>query len=196
MDLFTNPLPQTITVNGKDFPIATDFRVWVRFDCLTERKTMGPDTLAEVLALVFPERVLPERVLPDSLSETLSALFRFYACGEDGNKKRKSTPRSQKRVVSFSHDSPLIYAAFLAQYGIDLTRENLHWWKFRALFDGLNEHQKICEVVGWRAADLSKIKDKERRAFYRKMQEIYKLPDTRSIDEIEQDNIKCLAAFF
>lgn len=191
MDLFTSPLPQTITVNGKDFPIATDFRVWVRFDCLTERKTLDPDTLAEVLALVFTECVLP-----DSLSDTLSALFRFYACGEDGSKRRKSTPGSQKRVVSFAHDSPLIYAAFMAQYGIDLTRENLHWWKFRALFDGLNEHQKICEVVGWRAADLSKIKDKERRAFYRKMQEIYKLPDTRSIDEIEQDNIKCLAAFF
>ena len=94
MDLFTGDLPDKITVCGENYPINTDFKVWVRLDALMERKTLDPAALAEVLALVFPERVLPDRILPDSLSETLSALFRFYACGEDGNKKRKSTPKS------------------------------------------------------------------------------------------------------
>lgn len=191
MDLFCGELPDKITVCGKDYQINTDFRVWVRFDAFTERKVLDPVEIAEVLAPIFPKRVLP-----GNIADTFSELFRFYACGETQGKKQKNTNRSKKRVVSFLHDSRLIYAAFMAQYGIDLMRAKLHWWLFRALFDGLHDNQKICEVIGYRAADISKIKDKERKAFYRRMQDFYKLPDTRSIDEIEQDNLENLAKFF
>lgn len=190
-DLFGGKLPDTITVCGKSYPINTDFRVWVRFDALTEQKSFAPAALADLLGLIFHERVLP-----DSLEDTMGELFRFYACGEEKEKKRKNASVSQKRVVSFSHDAQFVYAAFMAQYHIDLTTARLHWWLFRALFDGLHDNQKICEVMRYRAADISKIKSKEQKAFYRNMQRLYKLPDTRSAEEIERDNTDSLAAFF
>ncbi len=188
MDLFCGELPDKITVCGEDFPIRTDFRVWVRFGQITEQSRSVKD-FTVALPLVFVNKTLPA-----SFDATLSELFRFYACGQ--TERRTKSGGSTKKVVSFTHDSALIYCAFMAQYHIDLMNENLHWWLFRALFDGLEEKNKICEIMSYRAADLSKIKDRKQKDFYRRMQRLYKLPDTRSLEEIEQENLNNLAKFF
>lgn len=188
MDLFCAELPQTVTVCGEDFPINTDFRVWMRFGQIMEHKPSFDD-FASILRLIFVNDTLPA-----SFEAALSELFRFYACGE--SERRTKSGGDTKKVVSFTHDSALIYCAFMAQYHIDLVTENLHWWLFRALFDGLEDGNKICEVMRWRAADLSKIKDRKQKDFYRRMQRLYKLPDTRSLEEIEQENLNNLAKVF
>ena len=41
--------------------------------------------------------------------------------------------------------------------------------------------------MGYRAMDLSKIKDKDMRKQYKALQEEYKLPDMRTEEEKEQD---------
>ncbi len=192
MNLFTEKIPYVVTIGNKDYEINTDFRVWVEVDELfMSQKALSPDMLVRLFRLIFPGNTLPQ-----NLSDTLSGILSFYACGENSKKKATQSSRNKKRVVSYTHDSGLIYAAFLAQYNIDLTTANLHWWKFRALFDGLNEDNKICTVIGYRSTDISQIKDKEKRKFYKKMYAYYKLPDTRSIDEIERDNIENMAKFF
>lgn len=48
----------------------------------------------------------------------------------------------------------------------------------------------------YRAVDLSTIKDKEQKAFYRKMKQIYRLPDSRSEEEKEAAMIDAFAAMF
>ena len=72
----------------------------------------------------------------------------------------------------------------MEQYKIDLQEiEYMHWWKFRALFDGLNENTEIVKIMGYRSMDLSKIKDTERRNYYKKMKRLHALPDMRTIEE-------------
>ena len=39
------------------------------------------------------------------------------------------------------YDSPYIYADFMREYGINLSTAELHWFEFRALFDGSIEYQ-------------------------------------------------------
>ena len=41
--------------------------------------------------------------------------------------------------------------------------------------------------MGYRAIDLSKIKDKEERKRYRKLKQIYALPDMRTQEQKEED---------
>ena len=87
------------------------------------------------------------------------------------------------------HDDDYIYAAFMDQYNIDLQDiEYLHWWKFKAMFKSLKEDNEIVKIMGYRSMDLSKIKDKEEKAYYKKMQELYKLPiskdEKEKLDEI------------
>lgn len=191
MDLLTKKPPDSIFVCGEKFDINTDFRIWIEVEQLfAENKQLSPEMLLRLFSLVFKEKVLPK-----SFQETLSAILSFYDCGKTLKKAGKAKGNTA-RVVSFTEDADLIYAAFLAQYGIDLTTVSLHWWKFRALFNGLTDKHKICEIMGYRALDISKIKDREQRARYRRLKEIYKLPDTRSVEEIERDNMACLEKCF
>lgn len=188
MNLFSQTIPNTVIINNAEYAIDTDFRVWVEIDrLLTQSKVITPEILAEVLKLAFADKTLPP-----TLEGALTAIIAFYGCDEAYGKKPSKRAKAQKRIVSFTHDSALIYAAFLSQYGIDLTCDTLHWWKFRVLFDALTDEHKICEVMKCRGTDAFKIKDKDRRAYVKRMQEQYRLPDNRSIEEIERDNIDAI----
>ena len=63
----------------------------------------------------------------------------------------------------------------------------MHWWKFRALFNGLNENVMFSKITGYRSMNTDKIKDKEQREYYEKMKRMYALPDNRTIEEKESD---------
>lgn len=76
----------------------------------------------------------------------------------------------------------------MQQYNIDLNKiKYMHWWKFKALFEGLNENTQIVKIMGYRAMDITKIKDKEEKARYKKLKRMYQLPDMRSIEQKEAD---------
>ena len=51
----------------------------------------------------------------------------------------------------------------------------MHWYEFRALFKGLEESCEIVKIMGYRAADISKIKYKPERERIARLQEIYKI---------------------
>ena len=58
------------------------------------------------------------------------------------------------------------------------------------MFKSLKEDNEIVKIMGYRSMKLSKIKDKEQKAYYTKMQNLYKLPvaknDQEKLEEIEQ----------
>ncbi len=58
--------------------------------------------------------------------------------------------------------------------------------------NGLKSDNKIVEIMGYRAMDLSKIKDKEMKKHYKQLQEDNKLPDMRSEEEKEEDFAEAL----
>ncbi len=184
MDLI-RPLPKTVTVSGKKVPIRTDFRSWLRFDRALEEKELP---WGKRLAMAF-SAVLLEKKLPDDLGELFSALMSFYACG----KKCASSKNGGGRVLSFSHDGDLIYAAFLSQYGVDLMRKNPHWYTFCAMLSGLSSHQVLSKIITYRSVNLADIESKAQRKFYQKMKAHFKLPDNRTAQTIEQDTANALS---
>ena len=101
-----------------------------------------------------------------------------------GKEIKKET---SKRIYSYEFDAEYIYSAFMEQYKIDLNKEHLHWWKFKALFNSLNEEVLFSKIMSYRAIDLSKIKDKDMKKYYKKMKKLYALPDLRSEEEKEND---------
>ena len=93
----------------------------------------------------------------------------------------------QKQIYSYEFDAEYIYSSFMEQYKIDLNTSHMHWWKFKALFEGLNENTQIVKIMGYRAIDLGKIKDKEEKTRYKKLKKLYALPDMRTQEEKEAD---------
>ena len=54
-----------------------------------------------------------------------------------------------EKAFDFVEDSPLIYAAFMQAYHIDLFHEQgkLHWWKFSALLSSLPSNTRFSEIL-------------------------------------------------
>lgn len=175
-------LPETVEVNGIEYPVNSDFRAGIIFE-----KILHDDELdnEEIVYTALDLYYIDER--PDNIQDALNGILYFYSCG--GKKKdQENSPKAQSinqpRIYDFDYDADYIFAAFLTQYGIDLNEiEYLHWWKFQALFKSLESHNKIVEIMGYRATDLGKIKDKKERSRIAKLKVIYAIPEHLTVED-------------
>lgn len=177
MNILVDLVPTTINIDNKEYEINSDFRNSILFELLMQDNSIGDkDKMLMALKLYYP-------VIPKNLNEAIEEMLWFYRCGKDVRKsKGNGKGKSVTQIYSFEHDDDYIYAAFMDQYSIDLQDiKYLHWWKFKAMFKSLKEDTEIVKIMGYRSMDLSKIKDKEQKSYYKKMQEVYKIPI--SIDE-------------
>ena len=102
----------------------------------------------------------------------------FYRAGEQAaagaSDQPDSTPASPP-AFDYQCDAGYIVAAFQQAYGIDLTREKVHWFRFRALFAALPEDTLMAKIMSWRTMDLSEYEG-SMRAHYADLQERFALP--------------------
>ncbi len=182
--LLSDSLPTWVTCGEKKYRIYTDFRRWVEVErILFEEEGSFLSKLPELLALCYP-------VLPENLEDAVLGMADFYAGGV--KKKGTALERKGRQIYSFSQDAALIYAGFYQQYGIDLMKESLHWFQFKALLLGLDENTRFCKVVHYRSVDLSVVKNEEQKRFYQKMKQLYRLRKTENHVVCDED----LAAVF
>lgn len=167
--------------------IRTDFRESIKFELLMQdRRVNEKDKIMQALNLYYYDL----KEIKD-IKQAINDLLWFYRCGKEIEKQEDSSEEIEqktKQIYSYEFDDEYIYSAFMEQYKIDLNSiKYLHWWKFKALFKSLNENTQFVKIMGYRAINLSKIKDKDLKANYRKMQKTYALPDMRSEEEKEAD---------
>lgn len=182
-NLLLDSLPETVAVDGKEYFIDTDFRTCIIF----EKVIMGSDAdekkLHDILELFYPEGAPPD------YNRAFDEIVHLYRCGAPPKpaktrKKNGEIELKPQMIYDYEHDAGYIFAAFLTQYGIDLTEiAYLHWWKFQALFRSLETHNKIVEIMGYREADLSKIKSRDERSRIASMKRLYALPQSYSFEE-------------
>ena len=185
-NILIDPLPLAIQVSGRDLPIETDFRTGILFEQLVESNEVPQEEkIAYAVNLYFPGR------FPSNAMEQIQAvdgMLWFYSCGDEERATKQDQQQNStsiaRRIYDYDIDAPLIYSAFLAQYNIDLQDiQYLHWWKFIAMFRGLAQHHKIVEIMGYRAMNIAKIKNRAEREHYAALQAKYALPDNRSAEE-------------
>lgn len=186
MNLLIDLVPETVTIDNEEYEINSDFRTSILFELLMQDKLLNDkEKIVNALSLYYP-------VCPRNINEAINQMLWFYRGGKDIElSKGKGKGKSDIQIYSFEHDDDYIYAAFMDQYGIDLQDiKELHWWKFKAMFKSLKEDNQIVKIMGYRSMDLSKIRDKEQKAYYKKMQELYKIPISKNeqekLEEIEK----------
>jgi len=207
MNILMDKPPEQVEVDGKLYKINSDFRTSIQFEILMQKKEltekqkefanelclldkeMDRET-AELLAkykdgleLYYPE-------IPNDINGAINAMLWFYECGKENIDKKKSKKSgSRKKIYDYNYDADYIYAAFFEQYHIDLAEQELHWWKFSALFSALSEDCMISKIITYRVID-TKGMEKEQKAFYNRMKRLYQLPEDISEEERErQDKI-------
>nr|DAE09602.1 MAG TPA: hypothetical protein [Siphoviridae sp. ctDtx1] len=186
MNILVDLLPIAVEIDNKNYEINSDFRTSILFELLMQDKSIGEeDKIFMALQLYYP-------VIPENINEAIEQMLWFYRCGKDITKsKGNGKGKSVTQIYSFEYDDDYIYAAFIDQYNIDLQDiEYLHWWKFKAMFKALKEDNEIVKIMGYRSMDISKIKDKEQKAYYNKMRKLYEIPiskdEREKLDEITE----------
>lgn len=183
-NILLDRLPQ-YTNNG--LKLRTDFRESIKFELLMQDNKLDEQTkIMQALRLYYYDISKIK-----DIKQAINDILWFYACGRKDinvDKNKKENAENNKQIYSYEFDDKYIYGAFMEQYKIDLNSiKYLHWWKFKALMDNLNENIQFVKVMGYRAIDLSKIKDKEEKARYKKLKKLYALPDMRTIEQKEAD---------
>lgn len=183
MNILLNKLPETVKIDGKEIPINWDFRTSIKFqDVILDKKLTEDEKLIKGLELYYPTR--EEDIY--NIEEAFEEMLWFYSAGEvdpgDEEEGGIMPKGSGKQAFSYKYDAPYIYAAFLDQYGIDLQEVDMHWWKFKALFDSFRDDLVISQIIKYRTVSTSGM-DKETASFYRKMKKIYALPKEISREE-------------
>lgn len=188
MNILIDILPTEVKIDNKKYKINSDFRTSILFELMIQDDSIAEKDIPFLaMDLYYPVR-------PENHKEAIEKILWFYKCGVDeeisSKKSESSNSKDTKKnnIYSFEYDANYIYAAFLNQYGIDLQDiENLHWWKFRAMFKALNEDNLFVKIMGYRDIDLSKIEDKDEKERYKKLKELYKLPS--KVDKEEKAKI-------
>ena len=131
-------LPETVEVDGSLYAIHTSFKYFLRFIELLATKDAKPQDFD----------FMYERQKPANRESGLLALIQF--CNPP-----QILPRTDKlegntdKAVDYAIDADYIFAAFMERYGIDLVENEMHWYKFHALFKGLHD-TKLNEIIGYR----------------------------------------------
>lgn len=149
--------PESLMIDGTEYKIDTDFRRWIEFYGLAKK---GGD-----LEEFFNSMGLP---LSESAIESVCDFFAgplSYGSGESGN---------GQPVFDFEVDAEAIYSAFFGAYHIDLTTDNVHWWRFISLFRSLPQDCELCRIMHYRSVDLKDV-PKDQKRFYSDMKARYSL---------------------
>lgn len=179
IDLTQKSLPNTVMVGGRDFSIYTDYRIWLRFSIEYEAWVNGGMKGALDIQYMFKNDI---PVFETSADYNSIFLFAFpqnvIPHSEDGG---------GSQVLFYQYDGDYIYSAFLQQYGIDLIDvKELHWWKFKALMNGISQPTKLAEIMGYRAYTGEDSKDM--KALYRKIKESWMPPVVETEEEKAQED--------
>ena len=172
-----NKLPHKVMINNREININADYRLFVRF----EIEMQGNDTkraIQNVLSAFYPAFLLNQ-----ISNEMVDKFIWFYKCGGNDDEQGKGKQGKRQRSFDYIVDQELIYSAFMECYHIDLSKP-LHWWKFKALFKGLNSECEFCKIKSYRIYDG---KDKN----LLELKDFYKLPPTQNEldDKLRQPKI-------
>lgn len=175
-NLLLEDLPETIEIDGKSYAVNSDFKSALRTILAFEDGDLTP----QEKYLVLVENLYKET--PPDIEAAISKGLEFLNGGssEEGEDGGESL-----RLYSFSQDGNLIFAAFRQTHGIDLSVENLHWWKFIALFLDLGAETSFVNLISLRKRLKEGTASKEEVKYYRQNKEVVDVPevDTRTLDE-------------
>lgn len=149
--------PEYIMVDGKKIKINTSYKVALRCNEISKDTHIGKvEKTMAIIYLLFGDEALEDE---KNYETYIRLAFDYLKCGED----ERNFDNDGERDMDFSQDYGLIKASFKSDYGIDIEKEDLHWWDFYMYLNGLTENCVLNRVRELRTYDINKIKDEKER---------------------------------
>ena len=170
--------PEYVKVGDKKYKINTDFRIAIECNDIAQDDSIG-DT-ERPLAIIY--KLFGDEGIdnPQDWEKLLELSIKYLSLNRDTSGVDKDTEID----MNFNEDMDYIEASFMSDYGIDLTKTKMHWWKFYTLIEGLSNSElgNCCvlnRVRNLRTFDLSQIKDNKEREKMAKAKEMVALKITK-----------------
>lgn len=169
--------PTSAEVNGVIYPINTDLQTAKEcFRVINDDTIDGYERTLAVIYLIFGF------VPTENCDLFLDKCRKFLQCGQE---KDEDDDDDEPPDMDINYDEGYIESSFMAEYRVDLSTENMHYWKFMDLLQGLSENCVLSRVRKIRNYDLSEISDDKERRKMAEAQERLKLPEVLTDEEKE-----------
>lgn len=189
-----NMLTEKLPTKYKGYHINTDFKCGIRISLALDDWQLGDEErVLTALSLLYGEGI------PDDMNIALDGLRWFLTCGKEADKasysdiddvdnaKESVNVKGDDISFDFEVDASNIYAAFLKNYNIDLTKTDMHWFQFIALFSNLKD-TSLNDMMYYRTIDISQYKG-EQKAEMKALKERYKI---HKITKQQVENLKII----
>lgn len=177
-NILLDPLPK----DWNGYPIDTDFQTGIMISqCLTDDSLSDLEKFYVAAWLLFPTDSRPDNA---GIGKAINWYMTDFLHDNYPEKKRNDV------VMDWDIDQWRIYAAFWAQYHIDLNRTRMHWFQFMGLLTNLEECA-FTRVMDIRQKEITSKMSPEEKKVYRNAKKIYEIkpPNDESITPEEQARI-------
>lgn len=167
-----NPLLDPLPDSYQGYLIRTDYRIGIQLVLCQQDQELSEYEKAAVMIHLLYGAGAPE---PQAAMEGIRW---FLLCGAepDTEEGEEDAP-----CYSFDCDAGRIYSAFRKRYGIDISRERMHWFQFCALLADTSG-TLFQDVMGVRRMDTSGLTPKD-RAYYGKLKRRFALSESYTEEE-------------
>ena len=183
MSILTDKLPEAVLIDGEEYPINTDFRVAIKIIEAFESEELTSLEKNEIML----ELLYGEKTIPHNIPEALEMALRFLDgdCNETEKSPGEDDSSGDCRLYSFTQDARYIFSGILQTHGIDITTQDMHWWKFIVLFMDLDKDCFFNQLLSIRSRLKKGKLTKEERQWYNENKKIVDLPEHYSEEEEE-----------
>lgn len=148
--------PEYVKIGGRKVKINTDFKIALR--CIEISRDQDIGDYERALAIIY--LIYGEIPLTENLEEYLKMAVRFLSCND--NPSKSEYDNECEADMDLLYDEQYIYASFLSDYGIDITKTDMHFWKYCNLISGLSDNCALNKIREIRSCDLNEYSEKYR----------------------------------
>lgn len=168
--------PKYAKVSDKKYPINTSFRVALKcFEIINDSSISDLERTYAIVYKLFG--FIPE---DKDMKDFVRIAEQYLGCG-----KSQEEHQSRKKDMDFKQDWPYLIASFMSDYKINLNDEEMHWYQFIDLIQGLTEDSVMSKVRELRNYNLSEVKDQKTRNKIIKLQQNVALKEELTPEEQE-----------
>ena len=177
MNILVSSLPTKLKVNQKIYEINYDFRTIIRVLQAFEDNEL---TYGEQLHIML-KNIYKDDIPDEDFEEACLKAIKFIDLGKESNSKKP-----ENRIYSFEKDAGYIFSGIMSTHHLDLEKENqLHWWKFMALFMDMSNDCTFAELIYYRKRKMEGKLNSEELKNYKQIKEIVDL-DYEKIESEER----------
>lgn len=138
--------------------IRTDYRIGVQIQlCISDPELTDSEKTWTALNLLYGNGI------PTDFQTALDGLSWFMSCGDPAPIGESN---DEPPLYSFEQDAGRIASGFRKVFGVDISRERLHWFEFVQMIGELRS-TAFSDVINIRSTDPSDVDKKNRSEFLR-----------------------------